>query len=518
MTSATLTNDPVVSPAAAQGGSPPTDLFQGYDSFVGSGRSTALTGTKGAAGATSQTYYKVCTDTASLYQAMNISGSVSASFGLGSVDAKMSFAQSLNVTSTSVTVVVYTNVITDSSSCGDVKLNVAPPKDITNFFLPYGDSYVSSITKGAEYIAVYVFQSTSITDQQSITASLNASDFGVSAQLSTAISSISTSTSTNVSMSQLMTGVSKPAYPNENDMITFALNFGTTKIDAPTVISFETTGYEHVPGLALFTKLQDNRNLILGNGAPGDPGLAGDYAALTLVLNQIDAIQNVYSSYSYYGDTTLPGRKTQVIADMQAITNLVAQMDNAPAAKYSAPSLPSLSYGTPTLTYSLGQPGGSIGLGGGTPFNDVSAATIAAGSTIAALTLYGSDALTGMEVTYTNGGGLVVHGSNTDPASQTLDYTGSEASVIVSIICDASGALYTLGVNQATIQSDGMIGTYTGSLSWPALTFPNGGSTAEATYPPGLPIGFFGSVDNGVLSQLSVVTLTPSPATWATPA
>src|SRR4051794_9639114 len=95
--------------AAVQGGSPPTDLFQGYDSFVGSGRSTALTGTKGAAGANSQTYWKVCTDTNSLYEAMNISGSVSASFGLGSVDAKMSFAQNLNVSSTSVTVVVYTN-------------------------------------------------------------------------------------------------------------------------------------------------------------------------------------------------------------------------------------------------------------------------------------------------------------------------------------------------------------------------------------------------------------------------
>lgn len=61
---------------------------------------------------------------------------------------------------------------------------------------------------------------------------------------------------------------------------------------------------------------------------------------------------------------------------------------------------PSLSYGTPSLSYALGHPGGPSGLGGGTPFNDVSAATIPAGATIAALTLSGSSSLTGVEVTY----------------------------------------------------------------------------------------------------------------------
>ena len=203
------------------------------------------------------------------------------------------------------------------------------------------------------------------------------------------------------------------------------------------------------------------------------------------------------------------------ITDMQAITSLVGQMDNAPAAKYSVPSLPSLSYGTPTLTYTLGQPGGPTGLGGGTPFNDISPATVAAGATIAALTLYGSDTLTGMEITYTNGSGPVVHGSNTDAASQTLNYTGNDVNVIVSVNCDASGALYTMGVNQGTIASDGTI-SYTGNnLTWPDLKFPNGGSEATVLYPP-LPIGFFGSVDNGVLTQLAIVTLTLSPATWST--
>jgi hypothetical protein len=429
----------------------------------------------------------------------------------------MSFAQSLNVSSTSVTVVVYTNVITDSSSCGDAKLKVAKPKDITDFFRPYGDSYISSITKGAEYLAVYVFQSTSITDQENISATLSASDFGVSAQLSATISQVSTSTSTNVSMSQLMTGVSQPAYPQEADMITFALNFGTTNIDAPTVISFETTGYEHVAGLEFFTKLQNNRNLILGSGAPGDPGLAGNYAALTLVLNQITAIEKVYSACSFYSDTNLPTRQAQVIADLQAITNLVGQMDNAPVAVYSAPSLPSLSYGTPALTYTLGQPGGAGGLEGGTPFNDVSAATIAAGATIAALTLYGSSNLTGMEVTYSNGGGLVTHGSNTDPASQTLNFATNELCLVIQATCDTSGNLLSLSLNKGTVGQDGTQ-KYTGNLGWPLVTVPSGGpgSWINNCPPAAPPVGFFGSVNNGVLTQLNVVTLLLSPATWST--
>ncbi|HEX7677169.1 MAG TPA: hypothetical protein VF713_03530 [Thermoanaerobaculia bacterium] len=312
-----------------------------------------------------------------------------------------------------------------------------------------------------------------------------------------------------------MTGVSQPAYPTDADMITFALNFGTTKIDAPAVISFETTGYEHVAGLEMFTKVVANRNLVLGSGTLADPGLAGDYAALNLMLNQITAIETVYTAYAFYGDSTLSTRQKQVVADMQTIVSLIQLMDDAPAAKYSPPALPSLSYGTPALTYTTGEPGYPIGLGGGTPFGDVSPATIAAGSSIAALTLYGKSSITGMEITYTNGGGVLVHGNNTDPASATLNYAPSEVTLVIDVNCDASGALYTLTVSKGTIAEDGTQ-QQNGSVGWPNFPFPKGGTDIEGIYPP-LPIGFTGSVNNNALTELGIVTITLSPATWSTP-
>src|SRR5437016_5093391 len=62
-------------------GTAPVALFQGYDSFMSAARSTAVTGQQVSAGAVAQTYYQTCTDIESVSTALNISGSMSASFG-----------------------------------------------------------------------------------------------------------------------------------------------------------------------------------------------------------------------------------------------------------------------------------------------------------------------------------------------------------------------------------------------------------------------------------------------------
>jgi len=151
------------------------DLFQGYDSLSSSGRTAAaVTGDRHPAGATSETYYRVCTDIETLQSSLNISASASASFGFGSVDAKTSYMRNLKVTTNSVTVVVYTNIVTGSESARNPKLTISPPGDLNDFFLIYGDSYVKSVVKGGEYYATYVFYAESNEEQEHVTASLSA--------------------------------------------------------------------------------------------------------------------------------------------------------------------------------------------------------------------------------------------------------------------------------------------------------------------------------------------------------
>src|SRR5438034_485757 len=91
---------------------PVTTLFQGYNTFTGSACATAVTGKFATRGASNRCDYTVCTGFESLLLALGVSTSVSHNFLEGSVDAKASFVSRLNLTTYSVTVLVYASNVT----------------------------------------------------------------------------------------------------------------------------------------------------------------------------------------------------------------------------------------------------------------------------------------------------------------------------------------------------------------------------------------------------------------------
>ncbi len=134
-----------------------TTMFQGYNTFSGSACGMALQGNVGNNNPNSGCNYTVCTDFYHLMEALNISAAASVMFGGDSVDAKAQFAQNLNLTTYSVTIAVYANHVSESVAAIGGTVNITAPSDMNEFFQEYGDSWVSQLDTGSEYIATYVF-------------------------------------------------------------------------------------------------------------------------------------------------------------------------------------------------------------------------------------------------------------------------------------------------------------------------------------------------------------------------
>ncbi|MBN3820072.1 hypothetical protein G3N57_27295, partial [Paraburkholderia sp. Se-20369] len=142
---------------------PPASLFQGTDSVNGAGVSTAVEGSYATHGGASSVVYQVAMDLDTLYQALDVSQSVSVGFGpIGGGSEKTEFVQTLNLTTFSVNIVVRAKHVmnTQTATAFKLKNGINPPSgnsQLNDFFRSYGDSFVSSVTSGSEYYAVYTF-------------------------------------------------------------------------------------------------------------------------------------------------------------------------------------------------------------------------------------------------------------------------------------------------------------------------------------------------------------------------
>jgi len=300
---------------------PPVAIFQGCDSITNAGRSTAVTGRSSNAGAVTQLYYQVCYDSSSLQDALNVSGSASASFGFGSASAKADYVDDLSVTNTSVSIVVYSNRIVASQTCTDVEPAVALPvaDTLNGFFQAYGDSFVNQLVLGAEYMATYVFYSQSKSEQKKISEKLKAcgiTEGGTfSASLQTSLDQAQQSIDTRQTMQQLITGFTDLAAPASDQVVQFALDFSGLVPDAPTVVSFATLGYEHVPGMnEVMQPIVATRSLY--------DTLSADYAALKQVHNQCRWLSTVYAAYLYGGDSSIKANDVLVVTDIGTLDKL----------------------------------------------------------------------------------------------------------------------------------------------------------------------------------------------------
>ena len=232
-TQSTVTATPIPEVALATNiARSPSQIFQGYESVNGLSLSTATTGNVVTEGAASTVDYSVSIDSESLSQSLEIDQSLSVGFGpFGGGDEKMKCFQSLNVTTYSVTILVFARHSIGTSNVVDIALKsgVSAPttnQEMISFFRGYGDAYTSSITQGGEYYAAYTFYSQTKEEQTSLVVDMKAKGIfdvvTVDASLQTKLNSYVSSTRTRVSFNQSVTGIRNPTLPDADHIIDYA--------------------------------------------------------------------------------------------------------------------------------------------------------------------------------------------------------------------------------------------------------------------------------------------------------
>jgi Jacalin-like lectin domain/MAC/Perforin domain len=358
----------------------PVKLFRGYDTVSrGILTSSAVEGAWENTGVSSAVRVQVCESLAELADALDIDASLNVSY-LKAVDvtAKMEFARKLNVTAKSVSIVVYARHGLGTWDAKDVTLKTgagAPtaPTDAesaTAFVKTYGDSFIRSVTLGGEFFAVYIFNTETREEQQSLAASLKTdvvSGVTVKAEAQVKLNNFLKTTKTNWTLKQDMTGIRNPDFPDQDKLIPFALGFSKLPLDGPVVTNIKVTGYEEVNGFGRgFDKIVKSRDFFLDRRN----GLLPRHGLLKGIENQIQRLKAIYARYKF-ADPELEAFKERVDADIAAIEDQVDAWRDNPTGNFTRPPLPSLKEGEPVLDF-VAHPVASFGQEGGGTFDFMS--------------------------------------------------------------------------------------------------------------------------------------------------
>jgi hypothetical protein len=409
----------------------PQRLFAGYDSVLrGMLPASPVTGDpERSDGARASAHVQVCESLQELAQALDIDASLSVSYlKAASVTAKMEFVKKLNVTSRSVAIVVHAHHQIGTWTIKDVKLKdpgKAPKNDdeAADFVQYYGDSFISSVTMGGEYYAVYTFHTETREEQTSLATSLKGSGIAggltVEGDVQVKLSEILKHTTTAWTLQEEITGIAYPELPAQDKLIQFALNFSKQKLDAAVPTDIKVQGHEGVPGFGRkFIKVIRNRRYFM------DPeeGLLSSLARLTTVRNQIDWLKRIYARYNFTGDPNLLEFERSVRKDIKEINGQVDDWGIDATTSFKPPSLPSLTKGEPVLQFEVPQPPSWGGVEAG-PWDTMPAGeAIKNRVRIQALRLFGETYVNRIEVDYTSDKRRWTenHGSNTGGAQPKL--------------------------------------------------------------------------------------------------
>jgi hypothetical protein len=342
----------------------PVNLFSGYDTVSrGMLSSSAVAGEHQKSGGKSSVQIAVCESLSELARALEIDASLSVGYlKTADVTAKMEFVKNLDVTARSVSIVVYAHHQIGTWTARDVKLQdtVNPPTDhgasASRFALSYGDSFVSSVTLGGEYYAVYIFNTETREEQQTLAASLKVAvraGAKVEADSQVKLSEVLNSTKTSWTLKQEITGIDNPEFPNETKLIEFALKFSKLVPNSPVITGIKVQGLESVfKSGSVYQKVAKNRRYFLDP----DDGLLPSLARLTTVRNQVEWLKNIYDRYNYQGDISLLDFERDLLKDVKAINNQVADWEFGASGTFEAPKLSTLTKGEPILQFDQPEP------------------------------------------------------------------------------------------------------------------------------------------------------------------
>ncbi|MFN9619325.1 MAG: jacalin-like lectin [Synechococcaceae cyanobacterium] len=492
--------------------SPPIALFQGYNTVFGNGLSTAVAGETAREGAKSSVRCSVNLSMEELAQSLAVHQSLSVSYGpIGSADSKLDFVHTLKITTYSLTISVYARKQLYRESRTDVhfKPGISIPatdEEANRFVQYYGDSYLASTTQGGEYIGVYTFYCQTREQQTQLKADLKASGIysGVtaSADLQTSIDSFLKEVQVEYRFEQTISGLLNPKLPAPSKFIEFALSFPEQQLDCPALISFETSGYESVPGAGDgFRTVAANRTYFTGNTLSG--GLTAPLISIEEAYNQMIWLANIHAFYNHFHDPKLVANMATANADIDSIRNQMSTFGTDPTASFPPLSLPALANGTPLLRFEE-LPTPHWGGDGGNPFNDINIHTYIQNRTrILSVGLRSGSRIDQLRTTYTSATSsepiAMNHGSRDGGSDRgTIDLIEG---MFVSSISGRAGSR----VDQLQISSGGLSIAGGGS----------GGSPFAPWSPPdgAIVLGFRGR-SGSELDQIGVVCARLLPADW----
>ncbi|KAM6555090.1 hypothetical protein CsatB_015852 [Cannabis sativa] len=340
--------------------STPVMLCQGYSSTTGKSLSTVVTGTGKFDGSKQEVIYTICKGESSVMKMINVKQSFNLKIkdDLGSIHEKMNFISKLNMSEKDLAIVVHarrikTKYITSARFLSNIHI-----EDMCNFFLEYGDTYISSISTGGEYIGVYKFHTETEKSRTDLEAELRGQgilQFGtIDADFHLKLKQTVTNTQTQVSFFQTMLGLDDVQLPDPEDMVNFARKFPSHAFIKSTVLAFETNGYEHVVGVPHgFHLIASNRKILIGTG-PRDLGLAGELAKVSKLMDKINEIKSIYEFYGGYTDPDLNEIAFHAKDDMKSLQKIFSNFQTNPIQDLTAiprPQLTSLSKGMPQLQH-----------------------------------------------------------------------------------------------------------------------------------------------------------------------
>ncbi|OSQ43269.1 jacalin-like lectin [Thalassospira sp. MCCC 1A01428] len=487
----------------------PSTIFQGYSTVSGRTYLQAVTGDTTKSGARSSVDVLVTSSAEKVATSMEIQASLTASYGpVASGSTKVDYYHSLEITTYSIVIMVSASkTLSSESIISNLRMldGVATPTnnaEATQFFKSYGDCFLQSVNTGGEYYGTYVFYCQSREEQESLNTELSASGIyngvSASASLQTSLDSFTKSTTVSYSFKQVLTGISNPSLPTQDDFVAYALAFPSLTLDAPVINSFDVWSYTKVINQA-FDAIERNRLYFTG-----DEFTVGLTASATKLSDLQDQTDRIIDTYEFYRgsdfdwqefDPKLASVDVETGDDLDKISAQMEAYLTDPVTPYEKPSLPALDHGTPQLvtyySYSTMEGGG-----GGSPFDDVDTINGISNHThITAIELRAGARVDALKVTYNNGSGQkwqTVHGGGGGSAVGPLELSES---VPVTAISGRAGSkidhLSFTAANGTTLDGGGGGG---GVFNF---TFPDGMFLVGFTGRSGSELDAFGAVFGG---------------------
>jgi len=365
------------------------EIFDGFKTFIGetapqSAVKNAAT-KKTSASSDSQTHVFVCTKSHQVDENLDISSSVSVKYDGLTVDAKANYVHELAMTELSTVLLIRKTFFTTETKDGDIAIKDHFPfltRDaILKFYNEHGDSYVSEISMGKEFIGTFHFRSNTLREKNALEVELSAkydsgAGFGASADLASSFSKTVQDSKTTCEINFVALGVgdidTSPKNPLDpasiiEKMMQVLSDFSNMKPTNPVMVNFKPTPYQDLfesqHSKNAFKPITDNlRNFVDRDALT--PGYLSKQKRLEALLNQCLAIKEYYRYYSVdsttaFIDNLLEANCAKIKDQFDAVSKMLIQLADNPLSSINFPDAELgtiFKWGTPELNFQIVDP------------------------------------------------------------------------------------------------------------------------------------------------------------------